>query len=589
MTKKIEEAVCTYVSKKEIIGLIALIVGAILLRVVPQLDKVFVDGQVMFRGVDSWYHMRLTDAMMYNFPTPITWDSFALFPNGAGVAFHPLLPWIITAISKLGFNYEVVGAYLPAILGGILLVPVFFLCKELFPKSKSIPLVACSLIAILPGELLHRSLLGFTDHHILEVLLTTCLILFLLLTLRRSWKFVFGAGVFLGLIALNWHGAPFIALILGIWCITEFFVRYLRDKDTRTLTTTVSLTGGIGLLMCLPLEGFLGIKSTFAAFCLLAIGPQILEVIKTKWKYSKKLLLLTLIVIIGVGINIARVYIPVDYYFMSIFWGYGTTIGEAAPLTPLTAMSTYGVAFFISIMGLIWYIKTKGNKLFLIWSITMLIATIGQARWSYYFAISVAVMSAYMISISSTWVTKSAQKFAMILIIIFCIIPSIRAIYGVSHLPNNITPDWQASLTWLREETPEPYSSDNAYYELKVDESANYSIMSWWDYGHWISRIAKRVPLSSPGYQEEKMPIDFFAATNFEEANTIMNATHARYVIFDKDVISGKFAAIESKAGRSVSAQDCIAYNLWYNKVEGYTLVFDTPTVKVFEYEGYEK
>lgn len=43
------------------LGLI--IVGAFLLRVIGQWDKVFVDGNVWFGGADSWYHMRLGNSV----------------------------------------------------------------------------------------------------------------------------------------------------------------------------------------------------------------------------------------------------------------------------------------------------------------------------------------------------------------------------------------------------------------------------------------------------------------------------------------------------------------------------------------------
>ncbi|GAI14766.1 unnamed protein product, partial [marine sediment metagenome] len=30
---------------------------------------------------------------------------------------------------------------------------------------------------------------------------------------------------------------------------------------------------------------------------------------------------------------------------------------------------------------------------------------------------------------------------------------------------------------------------------------SSYSVMSWWDYGHWITRIAHRIPISNPFQQ----------------------------------------------------------------------------------------
>jgi len=64
-----------------------------------------------------------------------------------------------------------------------------------------------------------------------------------------------------------------------------------------------------------------------------------------------------------------------------------------------------------------------------------------------------------------------------------------------------------SSLTWLRENTQDPFGNPNFYYELReplppgesydYPESA-YGVMAWWDYGYWISRIAHRLPNANP-------------------------------------------------------------------------------------------
>jgi len=71
-------------------------------------------------------------------------------------------------------------------------------------------------------------------------------------------------------------------------------------------------------------------------------------------------------------------------------------------------------------------------------------------------------------------------------------------------------------------------------------ESA-YSVMSWWDYGHWITRIAHRIPVANNFQQGIGGPYQnnspgacvFFTATNETEANEVADALDVKYVVTD--------------------------------------------------------
>jgi dolichyl-diphosphooligosaccharide--protein glycosyltransferase len=188
--------------KREIIILAIIIAVAVIIRTVPQWDTIFQNGQVLYRGVDSWYHMRLVDAMVHNFPKPLLWDYYTIFPSGMDTGYRPLLTWIVSAPAQFGINYATWGAVMPVVAGAGATVVIYLLTRELLPKYRFAPIIASILAIMLPSEFLHRSLLGFTDHHVLEVLFTTLTIYFLVLSFKRNWKFSIGAGVSLGLLSL---------------------------------------------------------------------------------------------------------------------------------------------------------------------------------------------------------------------------------------------------------------------------------------------------------------------------------------------------------------------------------------------------
>jgi len=255
--------------------LIGLIVGCFLLRTLPGWNKVFVDDLVLFRGTDPWYHMRLVDNMMVNFPWPLEWDMVALFPEGMNVGYFPLLSWMIAIPGQI-FNYEVVGALLPPILGALTLIPIYFICKILWKDW--VGLVACTFAMILPTEFFHRSLVGFTDHHILEIFFMACTILFLILIQkdnRLRWKIL--GGVSLGLYLSSWIGGLLLVLPIWLWFFGTFLYKHRKHEEVRPFCMDLFIVLGLGFLIYLPNIFFIKGTPPFAlATGIIAVSPIVL-------------------------------------------------------------------------------------------------------------------------------------------------------------------------------------------------------------------------------------------------------------------------------------------------------------------------
>jgi dolichyl-diphosphooligosaccharide--protein glycosyltransferase len=87
----------------------------------------------------------------------------------------------------------------------------------------------------------------------------------------------------------------------------------------------------------------------------------------------------------------------------------------------------------------------------------------------------------------------------------------------------------------------------------------SYGVMSWWDYGHMITFIAKRIPNANPFQQGVAGPYGaaaYFVGTDEEAANRILDHDGTRYVITDilmDDITTGKFHAMAT----------------WYNSTAG--------------------
>jgi dolichyl-diphosphooligosaccharide--protein glycosyltransferase len=189
-----------------------------------------------------------------------------------------------------------------------------------------------------------------------------------------------------------------------------------------------------------------------------------------------------------------------------------------------------------------------------LWSFSTVSAYFTMVRFGYYFAVNVALLSAFVVwwtagvlelgEIEALRDVETYQILGVALLIVLVAPGNVVAWDttgdGRVNEPNWDQADdlaggnvaWQEELTWMRDNTPDPRSSELAYDELTTPpddgdfaypESA-YGVMSWWDYGHWITRTGERIPIANP-FQEGPRPASaFLLAQSEERANLILEA-----------------------------------------------------------------
>ena len=181
--------------------------------------------------------------------------------------------WVIGLGSPTQHTVDVIGVYFPAVLGALTVIPVYFIGKELFNRWAGV--ISAGLIALLPGEFLGRSILGFTDHHVTETLFTTVTMLFLILAIKaarqrqltfnrlkhRDWAmsakpviYSLLAGIFLGIYLLTWAGALLFVFIISIYFIIQFIIDHLKHQSTDYLCLVGVILFFVGLLMFLTVS-----------------------------------------------------------------------------------------------------------------------------------------------------------------------------------------------------------------------------------------------------------------------------------------------------------------------------------------------
>ena len=674
-----------------IVGIIlaALCGISLYIRIALPYDQIFVNDWTWFRETDAYYYIRNIENLVNNFPHFNSFDPYMIYPGGGGGLARPFFAWLVAGISLLvslgaptQHTIEVVGAYMPAILGTLTLIPVYFIGKELF--NRWVGVMAAALVVILPGEFLHRSLLGFTDHHVAETLFSTVCILFLIMAIKRArereisfghlisrdWSkitkplvYTLLAGVFLGIYLLNWQGGLLLAFIIFAYLVIQFIVDHLRHKSSDYLCIVGTPLFLIAFLILLPILGNSSLDTISRVSLPIAIVvPIVLSVISRlmagrAWKpvYYP----LTLLGLAGIGVAALHAINPSLFQSMLDKFGIFTpggamlTVLEVQPLlspagvfTLRIAWANFTTSFFISFVsfGMLIYVaikeKSADKTLFLVWSIIMLMAVLGQRRFGYYYAVNAALLTGYfswkMLDIAGLrklltkskevmGAVKKVKKFKkrekktgekakpktfmqprgvwvrviVVGIVIFFLVffPNILQARALGRVPNYIMDEgWYSSLLWLKDNSPEPFDDPDLYYELyppradfEYPETA-YGVMSWWDYGYFIMQIAHRIPNANPGQVGAKKAAQFFTAQNESSANEIADRLGSKYVVIDYAMPITKFHAMPEWAGIS---QDEFYERYYLQEPEGARLVilyypayYQSTVVRLYNFDG---
>jgi len=121
----------------------------LLIRTVPVYTKIFTNwpgeygDYVNFSADDAIYHIRLIHNTLHHFPWRVFFDPFIHFPFGGYITFGPLFTNIIaTAALIIGLGspspelINHVSAYVPPIMGALCLIPLYFIVRKLFGKTR---------------------------------------------------------------------------------------------------------------------------------------------------------------------------------------------------------------------------------------------------------------------------------------------------------------------------------------------------------------------------------------------------------------------------------------------------------------------
>ncbi len=445
--------------KKLILNLLPIILIislAIIVRIYLPWWATVKEDIVKIAADDAPYHLRLVENTLKNFPDRIFYDPFTFYQIKDASYIAPLFTWL-ASLMALGIQFFIYGsgeptrhsielgsALIPAIGGVIIILLCYLIALQVF-KQKTIALLSALILVFMPGQFLSRTLLGFADHHVLEILFSCLTFYFYLLSLKYNQPtkiindengtpklnlkplilYSFLGGISLSLFILSWVGATFLFPIILFFFLIQSSVNHFHKVSNKGLALSTTILLLLPLFTSLALSRIDGLASYILTSLTLPIivfilGIIFLLAISNLLHFLKQPprtypLLITILFLSGIllinYLNNNFDFLKTTFHgFFHIFLptGQATTIAEARPLflnqgrfSLNMAWGYFTTTLFFALVAFfpltLLTIKNKADYLFfLIWSSYMYVAVTFQNRFAYFFAFNVAILSGYL-------------------------------------------------------------------------------------------------------------------------------------------------------------------------------------------------
>ena len=435
--------------------------------------------------------------------------------------------------------------------------------------------------------------------------------------LRRTIVWSVLAGVAISLYLWVWPFGVLLFGILGTYFLVQLLIEFMRgDSPEHTAIVGAIALGVTGVLMLIPITSSGFVVSDFSllhpvlAFAV-AAGCVFMAWLARRFDetdvapvFYPVSVLSTLVV----GTLLVWVVTPAifDLFANNLVRIFGGVVGidpssQAGTVGEIRAMSqpatylfqVHGFAAFIALLGgaVIVFRNLLGNRLppqrllVVVWGLFVFAASLTQVRFAYYLAFPIATLTAYVVGQSLAQLKPNGDDFVLmdgdginvegyqilaVVAIVLLVVAPMTAVAAPTNIERYDSPgqdiqSWTNGLDWMAENTPEEGTLGGASNELdyygtykNVDDfdykSGQYGVLSWWDYGHWITAQGERIPNANPFQQGATNAANFLLAPNETQAGNVLDEMDeddagTRYVAVDwmmaesNSDVGGKFFA----------------------------------------------
>jgi len=152
-------------------------------------------------------------------------------------------------------------------------------------------------------------------------------------------------------------------------------------------------------------------------------------------------------------------------------------------------------------------------------------------------------------------------------------------------------------MDWLRDKTAQPFGEAGYYYDYygpaRPKKEAAYSVLCWWDYGYWVTRMGQRVPLTNPGSAQLGEQL-FFTAPDGQKAARVSAGWNMRYVVVNDYIVNWNtgFRVIALDAGERAGKYYEVYYRQQTDKLTPILLYYPeyyrSMAVRLYCFDGKE-
>ncbi len=516
---------------------------------------------------------------------------------------YPAFYWILNPLFGVSFYW--VAIWIPAFLGALQVLFMFFLARELFDKK--VGLLAATFLAVSPGILMRVSA-GFIEKEpIGGLLMIIGLWLFVKsLKVKEVKKSLFHylklpfihpdkhqerikmvriisygiiAGLVLAIMAGGWGGIRIPLLVIGLFVFAALMInKYSSHLSLSYLSTFITFFAVSRIFEVSPHLGDLEVWSN-----LIVIGLLVIRFGIEKYKLVKKEYIpftipaLVCLGIVGFGVY-AYVNVDTGAWFANFvamtesplaFNVIGSTVAEqqttggffansvsnfgtdyAISAYKLPEFIRYFSVFYFSILGvlLMFYLyifKSRAYEyIFCIVFFTFCAYVASTTvRLNYVLGFPVAITAAFFVAKASEFVIKQSHKVKIKTQYITAVIGALIGIMIIT----NMASAYVVSVSTTPGLEEEWYQ---ALLWLKDNTDTKDVTLEWWDYGYWFQYIAKRRTITDGGYHNPYPLQDiakFYTEPLSNNSLKLLKNFSVDYVMVSPDLI-GKFGALSKIA-----------------------------------------
>lgn len=506
--------------------MICIILLAVFIRVQP------LNWGYSLSEFDPFFHYDVTKYIVKNgFLSWFEWHtnrSWYPFGRDIGHSSLPGLPFTSAAIYYLlsGFGFQVtvldVCIMLPIMMSIATCMVAYFLGKDV--GGKGVGLLSALFLAINPAYI-SRTYLGFFDDETIGILGILLTILFFLRSLKQKekWQISLGysiaTGLCLGYVCASWGASRYPLSLLALFTL----LLIIAGKYNRRLLISYGTFMGVGLLIAIFVPK-LGLRFLKEFDCLGAIGIFLILLViemsqRFKTKSSRTVFIIIFLLAIGSSAialwHFGFISLPIRKFISVINPFYRVqiplieSVQEHRPATWSSFYYQFGMLIFLAPLGMIFAFQNFTNhKIFMIlYALTSLYFSASLIRLTIILAPAICILSSLaIVEILRPFMDIATQRsftrrrrrfypkvgraFSVIFIMaLFALVfwPMTRGIES-AYMPTTIMAssipvrsqinDWPEALVWMNE-------------NLDEDEV----VVSWWDYGYWISVVGGKISL----------------------------------------------------------------------------------------------